>query len=293
MAILMLILMNIAVMASIYLSIFLIELIFHVRIDPQSVTGLAILAVIIGFSGSIISLLLSKWMAIKTMGVRVIETPRSDAERWLVETVAKLAKKANIPMPEVGVFDGPPNAFATGPSKSNSLVAVSTSLFDLMDTREIEGVIAHEINHIKNGDMITMTLVQGVLNALVFFISRLIANIIAPKDEEGEPNPFAYMAISFALEIVLSIFATMLAMWFSRYREYKADSGAVEIDGPEGIYYALAKLGNLPKEQVALPAEMKAFGIVGFLSELFSSHPPIEKRLENIKETARRLGYNI
>ena len=293
MAILMLILMNIAVMASIYLSLFLIELIFGVRIDPQSVTGLAILAVIIGFSGSIISLLMSKWMAIKTMGVRIIESPTTDAEVWLVNTVAKLANKANIPMPEVGIFDGPPNAFATGPSKSNSLVAVSTSLFDLMDTREIEGVIAHEINHIKNGDMITMTLVQGVLNALVFFISRLIANIIAPKDEEGNPNPFAYMAISFALEIVLSIFATMLAMWFSRYREYKADSGAVEIDGPYGIYYALAKLGNIPKEQVALPAEMKAFGIVGFLSELFSSHPPIEKRLENIKETARRLGYNI
>ena len=293
MAILMLILMNIAVMASIYLSLFLIELIFGVRIDPQSVTGLAIIAVIIGFSGSIISLLLSKWMAIKTMGVRVIENPTSEAERWLVDTVAKLAHKAGIPMPEVGIFDGPPNAFATGPSKNNALVAVSTSLFDLMDTKEIEGVIAHEINHIKNGDMITMTLVQGVLNALVFFISRIIANIIAPKDEEGNPNPFAYMAISFALEMVLSIFATMIAMWFSRYREYKADSGAVEIDGPEGIYYALAKLGQIPKEQIALPAEMKAFGIVGFLSELFSSHPPIEKRLQNIKETARRLGYNV
>jgi len=293
MAILMLILMNIAVMASIYLSLFLIELIFGVRIDPQSVTGLAIIAVIIGFSGSIISLLLSKWMAIKTMGVRVIENPASEAEIWLVETVAKLAKKAGIPMPEVGIFDGPPNAFATGPSKNNALVAVSTSLFDIMDTKEIEGVIAHEINHIKNGDMITMTLVQGVLNALVFFISRIIANIIAPKDEEGNPNPFAYMAISFALEMVLSIFATMIAMWFSRYREYKADSGAVEIDGPEGIYYALAKLGQIPKEQIALPAEMKAFGIVGFLSELFSSHPPIPKRLENIKETARRLGYNV
>ena len=293
MAIIMLILMNIAVMASIYLSLFLIELIFGVRIDPQSVLGLAIIAVIIGFSGSIISLLLSKWMAIRTMGVRVIENPSSEAEIWLVNTVSKLAKKAGIPMPDVGVFDGPPNAFATGPSKNNALVAVSTSLFDLMDTKEIEGVIAHEINHIKHGDMITMTLVQGVLNALVFFISRIIANIIAPKDEEGEPNPFAYMAISFALEIVLSIFATMIAMWFSRYREYKADSGAVEIDGPEGIYYALAKLGNIPKEQVALPAEMKAFGIVGFLGELFASHPPIEKRLENIKKTARRLGYNI
>ena len=293
MAILMLILMNVAVMASIYLSLFLIELIFHVKIDPQSVTGLAIIAIIIGFSGSIISLLLSKWMAVKTMGVRVIENPSSEAEIWLVNTVAKLAQKANIPMPEVGVFDGPPNAFATGPSKNNALVAVSTSLFDMMDTKEIEGVLAHEINHIRHGDMITMTLVQGVLNAIVFFVSRLIANIIAPKDEEGNPNPFAYIAISFALEMVLSIFATMLAMWFSRYREYKADSGAVEIDGPEGIYYALAKLGNIPKEQVALPQEMKAFGIVGFLGELFASHPPVEKRLENIKNTARKLGYNI
>ncbi len=293
MAILMLILMNLAVMASIYLSIFVIEAIFGIKLDPQSVSGLAILAVIIGFSGSIISLLLSKWMAKMSMGVRIIETPTTDAEKWLVETVEKLANKAGIPMPEVGVFDGPPNAFATGPSKSNALVAVSTSLFDLMDAKEIEGVIAHEINHIKNGDMITMTLVQGVLNSLVFFISRLIANIVAPKDEEGNPNPFAYMAISFALEIVLSIFATMLAMWFSRYREYKADEGAVRIDGPEGIYYALAKLGQIPKEQVALPAEMKAFGIVGFISELFSSHPPIEKRLENIKRVARELGYNI
>ena len=293
MAILMLILMNLAVMASIYLSLFLIELIFGVRIDTSSVTGLAIIAVIIGFSGSFISLLLSKWMAKKSMGVRVIQTPSNEAESWLVNTVAKLAKKAGIPMPEVGVFDGPPNAFATGPSKSNALVAVSTSLFDMMDTKEIEGVLAHEINHIKHGDMITMTLVQGVLNALVFFISRIIANIIAPKDDEGEPNPFAYMAISFALEMVLSVFATMLAMWFSRYREYKADSGAVEIEGPEGIYYALAKLGQIPKDKVALPQDMKAFGIVGFLGEVFASHPPVEKRLENIKNTARKLGYNV
>jgi len=289
----MLIVMNLAVMASIYLSIFLIELIFGVRIDSSSVTGLAILAAIVGFSGSIISLLMSKWMAKKSMGVRVIETPSTEAEKWLVETTFKLADKAGIPRPEVGVFDGPPNAFATGPSKSSSLVAVSTSLFDMMELKEIEGVLAHEINHIKHGDMITMTLVQGVLNTLVFFISRLIANIIAPKDEEGNPNPAAYMAISFGLEMVLSLFATMIAMWFSRYREYKADAGAVKIDGPYGIYYALAKLGQVPKEKVALPKEMKAFGIVGFFSELFSSHPPIEKRLENIKKVARELGYNV
>jgi len=288
MGIVLLILMNLAVMASIYLTIFLVEMFFHIRLD-----GLLILSLIVGFSGSFISLLLSKWMAVRSMGVRVIQNPTSEAERWLLETVYKLADKAGIPRPEVGVFDGPPNAFATGPSKSNSLVAVSTSLFDLMDTKEIEGVIAHEINHIRHGDMITMTLVQGVLNAIVFFVARLIANIVAPKNDEGEPNPFAYMAISFALEMALSIFASMIAMWFSRYREYKADSGAVEIHGPEGIYYALAKLGQIPKEKVALPADMKAFGIVGFISELFASHPPVEKRLENIKETARRLGYNV
>ncbi|GAB6044782.1 protease HtpX [Caminibacter profundus] len=293
MAILMLILMNIAVMASIYLTIFVIEILFGIRLDGGTISGLAILAVIVGFSGSIISLLLSKWLAKMSAGVRVIETPSNEAEKWLVETTYKLADKAGIPRPEVGIFDGPPNAFATGPSKSNSLVAVSTSLFDIMDLNEIEGVIAHEINHIKNGDMVTMTIVQGVLNSLVFFISRLIANILAPKDEEGNTSPFAYMAISFALEIVLSIFASMLAMWFSRYREYKADEGAVKLDGPEGIYYALAKLGQIPKEQIALPSEMKAFGIVGFISELFSSHPPIEKRLENIKRIARELGYNV
>ena len=293
MGIVLLILMNLAVMASIYLTIFLVEMFFHIRLDGSTINGLLILSLIVGFSGSFISLLMSKWLAKRSAGVRVIETPSNEAEAWLLETVYKLADKAGIPRPEVGVFDGPPNAFATGPSKSNSLVAVSTSLFDLMDTKEIEGVIAHEINHIRHGDMITMTLVQGVLNAIVFFVARLIANIVAPKDEEGNPNPFAYMAISFALEIVLSIFATMIAMWFSRYREYKADSGAVELDGPEGIYYALAKLGNIPKEQVALPNEMKAFGIIGFISELFASHPPTDKRLENIKETARRLGYNV
>ena len=292
MAILMLILMNIAVMASIYLTIFLIEAFFGVRLDQGTVGGLLILSFIVGFSGALISLFMSKWMAKMSMGVRVIETPSNEAEIWLVETVAKLAKEAGIGMPEVGVFYGPPNAFATGWNRNNALVAVSTSLFDLMDTKEIEGVLAHEISHIKHGDMITMTLLQGVLNTFVFFISRLIAQILAPKDEEGNVSPFAYMGISFVLEMLLSIFATMLAMWFSRYREYKADAGAVKLDGPEGIYYALAKLGEIPKDQVALPKDMKAFGIVGFL-DLFSSHPPIEKRLENIKKVAREMGYDI
>jgi heat shock protein HtpX len=292
MGIVLFILMNLAVMASIYLTIFVLEAFFGIRIDQNTVSGLLILSFIVGFSGALISLFLSKWMAKMHMGVQIIDTPSNKTEAWLLETVKKLSDEAGIKMPEVGIFEGPPNAFATGWNRDDALVAVSTSLFDLMELKEIEGVIAHEISHIKHGDMITMTLLQGVLNTFVFFFSRLLANILAPKDEEGNTSPAAYMAISFALEIALTIFATMLAMWYSRYREYKADEGAVKLDGPQGIYYALAKLGQLPKEQVALPSDMKAFGIVGFL-DLFSSHPPIEKRLEHIKEVAIKLGYKI
>ena len=292
MGIVLFILMNLAVMASIYLTIFILEAFFGIRIDQSTVGGLLILSFIVGFSGALISLFLSKWMAKMQMGVQIIEQPSNATEEWLVNTVYKLADEAGIGRPEVGIFDGPPNAFATGWNRNDALVAVSTSLLELMSPEEVEGVLAHEISHIKHGDMITMTLLQGVLNTFVFFLSRLLANIFAPKDEEGNPSPLAYMAISFALEMVLTIFATMLAMWFSRYREYKADEGAVRLDGPRGIYYALAKLGQIPKEQIALPSDMKAFGIVGFM-DLFASHPPIEKRLEHIKEVAQKLGYEV
>ena len=292
MGIVLFLIMNLAVMASIYLTIFIIEAFFGVRLDQGTTSGLLILSFIVGFSGALISLFMSKWMAKMSMGVRVIETPSNATEEWLVSTVEKLAKEAGIGMPEVGIFDGPPNAFATGWNRNDALVAVSTSLFDMMDKEEIEGVLGHEISHVKNGDMITMTLLQGVLNTFVFFISRLLANLFAPKDEEGNPSPIYYMMISFALEIFLTIFASMIAMWFSRYREYRADEGSVSLAGPKGIYYALAKLGQIPKEQVVLPSDMKAFGIVGFL-DLFASHPPIEKRLENIKRYAKELGYQI
>ncbi len=290
MGIVLFLLMNVAVMASIYLTIFLIELFFGIKIDSNTTSGLLILSAIIGFSGALISLFLSKWMAKMQMGVQVITNPSTKEESWLVQTVEKLAKEANIGMPEVGIFDGPPNAFATGWNRDDALVAISSSMFDIMSLEEIEGVLAHEISHIKHGDMITMTLLQGVLNTFVFFISRILANIFAPKDENGETSPFAYMAISFAFEMFLTIFATMLAMWFSRYREYKADAGAVKLDGPQGIYDALKTLGKLPKEAVALPSDAKAFGIVGF-ADLFASHPPIEKRLENIEKVAYELGY--
>ena len=283
MALIMLIIMNLAVMASLYIFMFILSAFFGVRLDANSMTGLFIMASIFGFGGAFISLLLSKWMAKRSMGVEIIETPRNEAEEWLITTVAKLSAKAGLKMPEVGIFDGPPNAFATGWNRNDALVAVSTSLFDIMDTKEIEGVLAHEISHIKHGDMITMTLMQGVLNTFVIFISRIIANIISPKNEEGEANPFAYMAISFVLEMVFSIFATAILMWFSRYREFKADEGSVRLNGKEGIYYALAKLGQIPKEQLTLPNDMKAFGIVGFLESLFASHPPIEARLKYIE----------
>ena len=285
MALIMLILMNLAVMASLYISLLVLTILFGIRIDSGSLMGLFMMASIFGFGGSFISLLLSKWMAKNSMGVQIIEKPQNEMEEWLLMTISKLSAKAGLKMPEVGIFEGAPNAFATGWNRNNSLVAVSTGLLNMMEPKEIEGVLAHEISHIKNGDMITMTLMQGVLNTFVIFVSRILANILSPKDEEGEPSPFAYMAISFVLEIVFSIFATAILMWFSRYREFKADEGSVHLNGKEGIYYALAKLGEIPKEQLALPNNMRAFGIVGFiLSSLFASHPPIEERLRYIEK---------
>jgi len=282
MALIMLILMNLAVMASLYIALFILSAFFGIRLDPSSMAGLFMMAAVFGFGGSFISLLMSKWMAKRSMGVEIIETPQNEAEEWLLMTISKLSAKAGLKMPEVGIFDGPPNAFATGWNKNDALVAVSTGLLEMMEPKEIEGVLAHEISHIKHGDMVTMTLMQGVLNTFVIFISRIIADIFA-KDREGNTNTFMYMAISFALEMVFSLFATAILMWFSRYREFKADEGAVRLDGKEGIYYALAKLGQVPQEQLRLPNEMNAFGIVGFLETLFASHPPIEERLRHIE----------
>ena len=284
MALIMLILMNLAVMASLYISLLVLTILFGIRIDSGSLMGLFMMASIFGFGGSFISLLLSKWMAKNSMGVQIIEKPQNEMEEWLLMTISKLSAKAGLKMPEVGIFEGAPNAFATGWNRNNSLVAVSTGLLNMMELKEIEGVLAHEISHIKNGDMITMTLMQGVLNTFVIFISRIIADIFS-QDRNGNRNTFVYMGVSFVLEMIFSLFATALLMWFSRYREFKADEGSVHLNGKEGIYYALAKLGEIPKEQLALPNNMRAFGIVGFiLSSLFASHPPIEERLRYIEK---------
>ena len=283
MALIMLIIMNLAVMASLYVALFILSNFFGIYIDQQSMSGLFMMAALFGFGGSFISLFLSKWMAKRSMGVEIIKTPRNETERWLLSTIEKLAREADIGMPEVGVFQAAPNAFATGWDKNNSLVAVSTGLLEMMEREEIEGVLAHEISHVKNGDMVTMTLMQGVLNTFVIFISRILASMIA-RDREGNTNQGMYFMISMALEMLFSLFATAILMWYSRHREYKADEGAVDLSGAQGIYYALAKLGQIPREQLALNDDYKAFGIVGFLGSFFASHPPIEARLEHIKE---------
>ena len=281
----MLILMNLAVMASLYFTLFILSTFFGIYIDQQSMSGLFMMAAFFGFGGSFVSLFMSKWMAKKSMGVEVIETPRNEFERWLVNTIERQARDAGIGMPEVGIFNAAPNAFATGWDKNNALVAVSSGLIEMMSREEIEGVIAHEISHVKNGDMVTMTLMQGVLNTFVIFISRILASMVA-RDRDGNTNQGMYFMISMALEMVFSLFATAILMWYSRHREYKADEGAVELSGAQGIYYALAKLGQVPREQLALNDDYKAFGFVGFLGSFFASHPPIEARLEHIKEYA-------
>jgi len=285
MALLMLIVMNLAVMASLYIALFVLSAFFGIHFDSQSMGSLFMMAAFFGFGGSFISLLLSKTMAIHGMGVELIEHPRNEFERWLLDTVDRLAFDAGLKMPDVGIFNAPPNAFATGWDRNNALVAVSTGLIETMDRKEIEGVLAHEISHIKNGDMVTMTLMQGVLNTFVIFLSRLIASMVG-RDRDGRMNYGTYMMVSFALEMIFSLFATAILMWFSRWREYRADEGAVDLSGANGIYYALAKLGKIPKEELALPDNYKAFGIVGFLETLFASHPPIEARLRHIEEYA-------
>ena len=283
MAIVMLIVMNLAVMASLYFVLFILGAFFGIHLDPNSTGGLFMFAALFGFGGSFISLLLSKQMAIRGMGVQIIKTPKNEFEDWILKTVDRLSYDAGLKMPDVGIFNAPPNAFATGWNRNSALVAVSSGLIELMNKEEIEGVLAHEISHIKNGDMVTMTLMQGVLNTFVISVSRLLANILA-KDRNANTNYMSYYAISFALEMVFSLFATAILMWFSRYREYKADEGAANLSGIDGIYFALAKLGKVPVEKLRLKNDMAAFGIIGFLETFFASHPPIEKRLMHLEQ---------
>ena len=242
-------------------------------------------ALVIGFGGAIISLLISKPVAKWSAGVRVIngpDGPQNADEAWIVETVRKLAEKAQIGMPEVGIFEGAPNAFATGAFKNSSLVAVTTGLLQGMTKEEIEAVIAHEVAHIANGDMVTMTLIQGVMNTFVVFLSRVIGYAVDSFLRKGDSNNsgpgIGYYVSTIVLDIVLGFAAAMVVAWFSRHREFRADAGAARLMGRrQPMMNALARLGGMQPGE--LPKAVEAMGITGGMGKLFATHPPIEERI--------------
>jgi heat shock protein HtpX len=273
------------VVISIVFQVFGLEGILQENGVDLNLQALLLMSAIIGFGGSFISLLMSKWMAKRAMGVHVIEQPASQAEQWLVETVRRQAQEARIGMPEVGIFDAPePNAFATGASKNNALVAVSAGLLQRMTSDEVEAVLGHEISHVKNGDMVTMTLLQGVVNTFVIFLSRIIGHVVDRvvfKTQRGY-GP-AYFITSIAAQIFLSILASMIVMWFSRRREFRADAGGSDLAGRDKMIAALRRLQQASGEQESLPDQLAAFGIAGGvghgLKRLFLSHPPLAERI--------------
>lgn len=261
-------------------------------IQSSSVQGLMIMAGLFGFGGAFVSLLMSKWMALRSVGGEVIVQPRNETERWLVETVRRQSQQAGIAMPQVAIYHAPDiNAFATGARRDASLVAVSTGLLQSMSQDEAEAVIAHEISHIANGDMVTMTLIQGIVNTFVIFISRLIAQAASgflsgnrDGEESNGGNPMIYFAVATVLELVFGILASIITMWFSRHREFYADAGSAKLVGREKMIAALQRLKTSHEPQEA--GSMMAFCINGkskSFSELFMSHPPLDKRIEALR----------
>lgn len=279
---------NIAIMALLGLtfSLFGIQGLLADNGVDLDLSALLIYAAVIGFSGAFISLFLSKFLAKRSMRVQVITNPTTQTERWLIESVGTMAKTAGIGMPEVGIFDhSSPNAFATGWNKNKALVAVSTGLLQAMPKNEVEAVLAHEVSHVANGDMVTMTLIQGVVNTFVVFLSRVIGHVVDRvvfKVERGH-GP-AFWIVSIIAEIVLGLFATMIVMWFSRYREFKADTGGGKLAGKNNMIAALQRLQNF-KSSPQLPDEMAALAInAGKVQAIFSSHPPLEKRIQALQD---------
>ncbi|HIU85226.1 MAG TPA: protease HtpX [Candidatus Aphodousia gallistercoris] len=290
------VLTNLAILVMLSIILNLVSWFFGVNFGQiagsnQNYATLLIFAAVIGFTGSLISLFMSKTMAKTSMGLQMIDVdnPRNGVERWLVETVAKLAKIKGVAMPEVGIYHGEPNAFATGPSRNNSLVAVSDGLLASMNREEVEAVLGHEMSHVANGDMVTMTLMQGVINTFVVFLSRVIGNIVDRgilRNESDAPGA-GYYITSFVLDMVLGLLGSMLVMAFSRYREYRADAGAAEALGsPVPMINALARLGGQPTSE--LPGAVKGFGINGGIGSLFASHPSIEQRIKALRELQQR-----
>jgi heat shock protein HtpX len=256
---------------------------WYPAVAAQDMTGLLIVSAIFGFGGALISLAMSKWMAKRAMGVRVITQPANAEEAWLVQTVRAQAEQVGIGMPEVGIFDSPqPNAFATGPRRNSALVAVSTGLLRNMKRNEVEAVLGHEVAHVANGDMVTLTLIQGVVNTFVFFLSRIIGNIIDKavlRNERG--GGIGYFVTVIISQIVLGFLANMIVSWFSRQREFRADQGGARAAGTGNMIAALERLKSASNEP--LPSQFAAFGIKGGagsgLARLFMSHPPLEERI--------------
>lgn len=255
-------------------------------IAGNSTGGILIMSVLFGFAGSLISLFLSKTMALKSVGAEIIKTPSNNAEQWLFDTVQRQAQQAGIPMPDIAIYHSADvNAFATGATKSNSLVAVSTGLLNTMTQDEAEAVVAHEVAHIANGDMVTMTLLQGVLNTFVIFLSRMIATAVASsRNNDGEETQSSgtYFLVSMVLEILFGVLATIIAMWFSRYREFRADAGSANLVGKEKMIAALQRLQSIHEPQ-EMQGSLNAFMINGKRKELFMSHPPLEKRIAALR----------
>ena len=263
-------------------------------IDPRSNAGLLVMAAMFGFGGSIISLMLSKWIAKKTTGAHVIVEPRSEIERWLVQTVRRQAEAAGIGMPEVAIYDAPEiNAFATGANRNKALVAVSMGLLRSMDRGEAEAVLAHEVSHVANGDMVTMALLQGVLNTFVIVLARLVGRVVDgflnPDRDEGSSG-IGYYAVVFVLDMVFGVLASIIAMWFSRWREFRADAGGAKLAGRDKMIAALERL-SMNVGASTLPKQVQAFGISGGvghgLRRLFMTHPPLEERIAALRNAAQ------
>jgi heat shock protein HtpX len=275
---------NLAVVALLSVVIFIIEQVFGVHLAGQGLGGLLVFAAVFGFGGALISLALSKWTAKRMMGVRVITTPQSDLENWLLATVKRLADQAQIGMPEVGIFDAAEmNAFATGARRNAALVAVSSGLLRSMSRSQVEAVLGHEVTHVANGDMVTLALLQGVLNTFVIFLARIIGSFVdrALLKNDREQSGIGFFLTTMVAQIVLGIFASMIVSWYSRRREFRADRGGADLAGKGSMIAALEALKRSQGEP--MPPQMQAFGIntgggSGFM-RLFMSHPPLDERI--------------
>jgi heat shock protein HtpX len=282
---------NLAVLLLLSITMRIFGIDYYLTAKGLNLNALLVIAALFGFGGAFFSLAISKWVAKRSTGAQVIEQPRNATEQWLVETIRRQAQQAGIAMPEVAIYDSPDiNAFATGPSRNNSLVAVSSGLLYAMSRDEAEAVLGHEVSHVANGDMVTLTLIQGVVNTFVIFLARVIGfmvdSFLRRNDGESSGPGIGYWVSTIVAEIVLGVLASMIVAWFSRQREYRADAGGARLAGTGKMVAALQRLQQA-HAPATLPNEMAAFGIHnGGIAKLFSSHPPLEQRIAALRERA-------